>query len=95
VRSFFGHCEFFLVLHAYLTSRFSQVAATLTVPFDVIKTHRQIELGKEEFLHSKLCAHLTFRAWNVFICRENRAPLHVDSFAPIVSPARTLVSLCR
>ena len=30
-----------------------QCAAVLTLPFDVVKTHRQIELGEAEMKHSE------------------------------------------
>ena len=30
-----------------------QCAAILTLPFDVVKTHRQIELGEAEMKHSE------------------------------------------
>ena len=36
-----------------------QIAALLTLPFDVIKTHRQIELGEKMFFKGKIL-HLSF-----------------------------------
>lgn len=40
----------------------SQIAAILTLPFDVIKTHRQIELGEIVFSHKKGKKH-TMNSW--------------------------------
>ena len=36
-----------------------QIAGVLTLPFDVIKTHRQIELGELEFTKGTALLHFT------------------------------------
>lgn len=41
-------CFFFYFLYL-------KIAALLTIPFDVVKTHRQIEMGEKEIYSGKYC----------------------------------------
>lgn len=56
-------------LHLCIVHFVCQIAAILTLPFDVVKTRRQIQLGEMDTLGGLyLYLYLCYSMWNVFTC---------------------------